>query len=60
MSSLPQRPPAFENPAGTLPDFFMAGQAVRGQRRIDKTETGEAREGCPAVALAVADQTIGG
>ena len=38
----------------------MAGQAVRGQRRIDKTETGEAREGCPAVALAEADQTIGG
>ena len=53
-----------------LPDFFTAGQAVRDQRRIDKTETGEAREGCPAVAsrrsetqaeaLAEADQTIGG
>ena len=40
--------------------FFTAGQAVRDQRRIDKTETGEAREGCPAVALAEADQTIGG
>ena len=43
-----------------LPDFFTAGQAVRDQRRIDKTETGKAREGCPAVALAEADQPIGG
>ena len=43
-----------------LPDFFTAGQAVRDQRRIDKTETGKAREDCPAVALAEADQPIGG